>query len=58
MSGSLAPFGNPNQLSPASGSGLQPSRPVSFWLFDSAFHIPTFVVHYDLLAERLLVMMW
>jgi transcription elongation regulator 1 len=27
MSGSLPPFGNPNQLSPASGSGLQPSRP-------------------------------
>jgi hypothetical protein len=52
MSGSLAPFGNPNQLSPASGSGLQPSRPVSFWLHFSAFHILTFVVHYDLLAER------
>ncbi len=58
MSGSLPPFGNPNQLSPASGSGLQPSRPVSFWLYVSALHIPTFVVHYDLLAERLLVMMW
>jgi hypothetical protein len=38
MSRSLAPFGNPNQLSPALGSGLQPSRHLSFSLDVNAFH--------------------
>jgi hypothetical protein len=57
MSGSLAPFGNPNQLSPASGSGLQPSRPVSFLLY-VVHSIYLLLLYTDLLAERLLVMMW